>query len=336
VQDLTFRGTYSKATRAPNITEAFLPSTPGFNGIFDPCEAASLGENANRPANCAALGVTFQDATDNQFPGVTSGNTNLKSERAETYTVGFVVQPRFVPGLSVSLDYYNIKIKDAISFLDPQDAADKCVDGPQLADEYCRLILRDPATRQITSYVSTFLNQAKLETAGYDLQVAYGTGVEDWTSGMGYLSRLDGRLTASLTANYIEKLRQFAFQDFPDTVDREEGEIGDPRWSFISSLSYAQGPVTLTWESQFIDRVRRNKDLPKERTDRPFVEHVWYHDLIAKYRFDAVGQMEAYVGVNNIFDKTIPVGLTGNNSIAGDASYDIFGRYMFVGLRARF
>jgi hypothetical protein len=202
--------------------------------------------------------------------------------------------------------------------------------------EYCALIIRDPATRQIQSYISTYLNQAKLETAGYDLQIAYGTNVAEWTSGMGPLDRFDGRLTGSLTLNYIEKLRQFAFQDFLDTVDREEGELGDPRWSFISSLTYTQGPVSLTWESQFIDKSRRNKDRTLERNDRPFVEHVWYHDLIAKYRFQAVGDMEAYVGVNNIFDKTIPVGLTGNDPTVGDTSYDIFGRYLFAGLRARF
>jgi outer membrane receptor protein involved in Fe transport len=336
IRDLTFRGTYSKATRAPNISEAFLPATPGFNAIFDPCEANSLDIKPTRQANCAALGVTFQNATDNQFPGVTSGNADLRSEKAETWTVGFVVQPRFAPGLSITLDYYNIKINDAISFLDPQDAADKCVDGPVLAVDYCNLILRDPATRQIQSYVSTYLNQAKLVTAGYDLQVAYNREIGDWTSGLGPLSGLDGRFTASLTANYTEKLRQFAFQDFPETVDREEGEIGDARWSFISSLAYNQGPVTLTWESQFIDKVRRNKDVSLERNDRPYVEAVWYHDLIARYRFDIGRGTEVFAGVNNIFDKTIPVGLTGNGAVSGDTSYDIFGRYLFAGVRARF
>lgn len=249
ISDVTFRGTYSKATRAPNITEAFLPATPGFSGIFDPCEANSLDIRPTRRANCAALGVTFQNATDNQFPGVTSGNEDLRSERAKTWTVGFVVQPRFAPDLSLTVDYYNIKIRDAISFLDPQDAADKCVDSPSLALDYCNLIIRDPVTKQITSYISTYLNQAQLVTAGYDIQLAYGHDVSGWTSGLGPLSGLDGRVAASLTANYTEKLRQFAFQDFPETVDREEGEIGDPRWSFISSVAYTQGPVTLTWES---------------------------------------------------------------------------------------
>lgn len=334
VEDLTLRGTYSKATRAPNITEAFLPATPGFSGVFDPCEFASINEDPNRPANCAALGVTFRDATDNQFPGVTSGNADLRSEEAETWTVGFVYQPRWASDLTLTVDYYNIEIEDAISFLDPQDAADKCVDGPQLALEYCSLIIRDPVTRQITSYRSTYLNQAALTTAGYDIQLAYRRDIGDWTAGMGALSALDGRIEASLTANYTEKLREFAFGDFPDEVDREEGEVGDPRWSFISSLSYFQGPFSLTWESQFIDEVRRNKDLSAERTDRPFVEDVWYHDLIGRYRLDIGQGSEVYVGVNNIFDKTIPVGLTGNT--ADSAGYDIFGRYLFAGFKARF
>ncbi|MET0273177.1 MAG: TonB-dependent receptor, partial [Phenylobacterium sp.] len=276
------------------------------------------------------------DATDNQFAGVTSGNQDLRSERAETWTVGFIARPRFAPGLSVTLDYYNIKIKDAISFLDPQDAADKCVDGPELAIDYCNLIIRDPVTKQIQSYISTYLNQAELTTAGYDLQVAYSTGIGDWTSGLGPLNRLDGRIDASVTANYLEKLRQFAFQEFPDTVDREEGEVGDPRWSFISSLAYTQGPVTLTWESQFADKVRRNKDQSLERNDRPYVEHVWYHDLIARYRFDFGAGTEIYAGVNNVFNKTIPIGLTGNGAVSGDTSYDIFGRYLFAGVKAKF
>lgn len=334
VEDLTLRGTYSKATRAPNITEAFLPATPGFSGVFDPCEFASINEDPNRPANCAALGVTFRDATDNQFPGVTSGNLDLRSEEAETWTVGFVYQPRWLRDLTLTVDYYNIEIEDAISFLDPQDAADKCVDGPELAVEYCNLIIRDPVTRQITSYRSTFLNQAALTTAGYDIQVNYGRDIGDWTSNLGPLSSLDGRIVASLTANYTEKLREFAFGDFPDEVDREEGEVGDPRWSFISSLSYVQGPLSLTWESQFIDEVRRNKDLSAERTDRPTVDAVWYHDLIGRYRLDIGRGSEVYVGVNNVFDETIPVGLTGNTS--DSAGYDIFGRYLFAGFKARF
>jgi len=339
VKDLTFRGTYSRAVRAPNISEAFLPATSGFDTVFDPCDINSIDEKPNRRANCAALGVTFDNAADNNFPGVTSGNKDLKPEKAKTWTVGFVVQPRWTPGLALTVDYYRITIKDAISFLNPQDAADKCVDGPELAEQYCSLIIRDPATAQIVSYVSSYLNQTALKTAGYDIEVSYTHDLGDWTQGWGRLAWFDGQLTGSLNANYIEKLRQFAFQDFPDEVDRQEGELSNPRWSFISSLTYRQGPVSLTWNSQFLDKVRRNKDISAERNDRPYVNSVWYQDFIARYRFAQVGDgAEVYVGVKNAFDQKVPLGITGNtnSSDVSEADYDIFGRYLFAGFKGRF
>jgi outer membrane receptor protein involved in Fe transport len=335
VADLSFRSTYSKAVRAPNITEAFLPATAGFSQIFDPCDIQDINAKPNRPANCAALGVTFTNATNNSFPGVTSGNADLRPERAKTWTAGFVLQPRWTPGLALTVDYYNIQIDDAISFLNPQDAAEKCVDGPTLSTAYCNLIIRDPATKQITSYVSSFLNQAALKTAGYDIQLSYTHGVADWTSGWGPLSRLDGRLTGSVNANYIEKLRQYAFQDYPEQVDRQEGELGNPRWSFITSLSYQQGPMTFTWDSQYSSKVRRNKDLALERYDRPYVEAVWYQDFILRYALADIGRgTEVRLGVNNAFDKRIPVGIQGNTP--NTAMYDILGRYVFAGVTAKF
>jgi iron complex outermembrane receptor protein len=326
IDDLAFRATYSRAVRAPNINEAFLPSTSGFQTIQDPCTTLRMGDNANRPANCRALGVAFTSATGTSFPGISAGNPDLKSEKADTWTVGFVLTPSFAPGLMASVDYYDIKIDDAISLLTGQDAANQCVDGPTLAAAYCALITRNPTTKQITGYRSTYLNQSALKTAGYDILVSYGHDVA--------FMALNGRATGSVSANYVEKLRQYAFQDFPNVVDREEGELGDPRWSATSSLSYAQGPVTLTWESRFMDEVRRNKDVSPERTDRPTVESVWYHDLIARFAVNRGKGSEIYVGVNNIFAKTLPVGITGQADPI--YAYDLFGRYLFAGVKARF
>lgn len=179
-------------------------------------------------------------------------------------------------------------------------------------------------TRQIVSVESSYLNQSGLTTAGWDVQLAYTREIGE------------GRLTGMVNLNYLEKLRVFAFEDFPDDVDKEEGEIGDPRVSFVSSLAYNRGPWTLTWESQYLAKSRRSRDLPKERTDRPFIEAVWYHDLIARYQVDFGRGTEIYLGVNNVFDKDMPVTLTGNASIPGDTSYDIYGRQVFAGVRARF
>ena len=327
IRDLTFRGTYSVAVRAPNITEAFLPSTPAFFAVFDPCEAASINEDPDRPANCAALEIEFEDATDNQFPGVYGGNPDLVSEEATTWTAGLIYQPSFVPGLSVTLDYYKIEIEDAITLLDPQDAADKCVDGPALAQEYCSIFFRDPVTRPIVSVDSSYLHQAALTTAGWDIQVAYTTDLSNlWAPAL-------GRVTFAMNANIIENLRDYPFGDFPEEVDIEEGEIGDPDFSFITSTSYSLEGFTFTWESQYMDEVRRNRDTALETTNAPYVEANWYHDFIFRYRFDLLKGTEFYVGMNNAFDELIPMGLTGQGT---SSSYDIFGRYVFGGVKARF
>ena len=326
VGDVALRATWSRAVRAPNINEAFLPGSAGFQSIADPCTAANQAARPNRAANCRALGVGAVTQVTTSIGGTSVGNRNLKSETADTWTAGVVLTPRFLPGFSFSLDYYDIRIEDAISLLSGQEAANQCVDGPSPSSLYCSLISRDATTGRIAGYRSTYLNQAAVETAGYDLQASY---VRDLAIGP-----LDGRLSAQINLNYLEKLRRFAFQDAPNVVDREEGELGDPRWSGLGQVSWAQGPVTLTWETRFMDEVRRDKDAPLERYDRPTVEAVWYHDLVARYAVDRGRGAEIYAGVNNIFAKTIPVGVTGTTEPI--YAYDIFGRYMFAGVKARF
>ena len=152
VNDIKFRGTYSEAVRAPNITEAFLPTTSGFFSVEDPCDAADIGRDPDRAANCAALGVpTGFVANDNQgIVGTSSGNSELDPEKASSWTLGFVAQPRWTPGLSFTLDYYNIEIEDAITFIDPQDIVNNCVDASGGPDQsFCSLFTRDPATSDI-------------------------------------------------------------------------------------------------------------------------------------------------------------------------------------------
>jgi iron complex outermembrane receptor protein len=330
VRDLSLRATYSEAVRAPNITEAYLPATGGFFNVADPCSGAAQNDSPNRQANCAALGIDpgFVQI-DTSVSGIASGNRNLDPEESKSWTAGFVYQPSFAPGLAISVDYYKIEIDKAITLLNPQDAAEKCVDGATLSSKYCDLITRD-ANHQITDVLSTFINQSKLETAGFDIQLTYAHSVADWTKGW---AGLDGRVVASLTANRLEYLNIYAFEDFPGQVDRNAGEIGNPRWSLNASLAYQQGPWTFTWEGQYQGEVRRSLDHPLEFYDRPYVEAVWYHDAIVRYRFDSLHGTELYAGINNLFDKTIPYGLTGNGA---SASYDIFGRYAFAGIKARF
>ena len=345
VADLSFRGTYSEAVRAPNITEAFLPPTATFFAIADPCDADRVGSDPDRAANCAALGVPagFQASDNVSVDGIASGNPDLDAEQASSFTVGAVFRPRWAPGLAVTLDYYDIEIQDAISFVAAQDIVDNCVDatgGPDPA--FCDLVTRG-ADDNITLVESTYVNASQLTTKGWDFQVTYQTDVDGIAARLGLDRWLNGRLTASVYVNHLDELRINEFQDRPNEVDWEEGEIGDPEWSAITSIGYRQGPLSLNWQARYEGSVIRYEATPTNADGSPLgtcedtspceVEAVWYHDFVGRYRIDRVGRgLELYAGVNNAFDEEIPLGL----SIGTGAAYDIAGRFVFAGLKASF
>lgn len=339
IEGLRFRGTYSEAVRAPNITEAFLPPTAGFFDIDDPCDDAVIGDDPDRAANCTALGMPpgFNAIDNAGVEGLASGNQSLTPEEAESWTIGVVLEPDFLPGFSLTLDRYNIEITDAIVFIDPQDAAENCVDASGAPDPvFCSLITRDPGDFNIVFVESSYVNASKLTTKGWDLQIAYATNLADLTADTA-MAFLDGDVAVSLTANKLDELRIFAFQSDPTNENVEEGEIGDPEWSFVTDLSYRMGDLTLIWRSRYEDEVSRfaqGAGSPEDY-DYPYIEYVWTHDFVARYNLEAAtgADAEIYVGVNNAFDEEYPYGL-GSSGTA--AAYDIVGRYVFGGATLRF
>ncbi|MDZ4866889.1 MAG: TonB-dependent receptor [Alphaproteobacteria bacterium] len=341
VKDLSFRGTYSRAVRAPNITEAFLPPTSAFFDYSDPCDDAAINDDPDRAANCAALGAPPGfDAQDNiGVPISASGNPDLDPETAETWTLGAVFQPRWVKNLSLTVDYYSIEIEDAIAFIDPQAILDNCVDSSGSPDpSFCSLQTRDPATFDVTFIESTYVNASALTTKGVDIQLAYAFDVDDVLGDVDpFFTELGGRIALTVVANYVEELRFFAFQSDPTDENIEEGEAGDPEWSFITNATYDNGPIRVTWRSRYEDQVSRFAQGSGSAEDvfPSYVEAVWYHDFVFIYRLEQLTghESEMYIGVNNAFDEELPLGLTGNGT---SSAYDLLGRTVFVGARAKF
>lgn len=334
IPSFRFRGVYSSATRAPNITEAFLPVTSTFFDVDDPCDQASVGDDPDRLANCNALGITqpFVSNTNVSPMGTISGNAALDAEESTSWSLGIVFEPDFIDGLAITLDYYNIEIDDAITLPDPQDILDNCVDASGGLDPtYCDLVTRDPTTRDITFIEEIYLNASRLKTAGYDLTITYRNNVADWTRG-GFLAWMTGDFTAQLNATYVENLRLFPFQTDPASQNIEEGEIGSPRVKLLSRFAYEQGPLLLGWEARFISRSRRydaEDPIGAEAQAPNMTEPAWFHDVNARLRLGEDGHFEIYGGVNNLFDDDGPVGSL-------NAAYDIYGRTYFLGARARF
>ncbi|WP_394658343.1 TonB-dependent receptor plug domain-containing protein, partial [uncultured Novosphingobium sp.] len=152
VVELTFRGSYGQSVRAPNIAEVFRPRTGDSDYITDPCYLGNRGDGTQyRAANCAALigsaggdAANFTSANNPNaninIPGARQGNANLKAETARTWTAGLVLRP--LPRLQIALDWYDIRIKDAINTANASTVAALCVDQPTTDNPFCDAISR--------------------------------------------------------------------------------------------------------------------------------------------------------------------------------------------------
>ncbi|WP_396595554.1 TonB-dependent receptor domain-containing protein [Brevundimonas sp. R86498] len=340
VRDVSFRGTYSRAVRAPNITEAFLPATAGFFSVTDPCDVDNIQADPDRAPNCAADGVPagFVANTNVSIEGVSSGNANLDAEEAESFTYGVVLQPRWLPGVTFTADYYDIQIDNAIAEIGAQDIIDNCYDASGGLDgNFCSLFTRG-ADGNIDGVTTTYVNAAALTTKGWDFELTTSRELDpsNWTW-------LAGRVTTSLAANYLEELNFFAFADRPDEIDIEAGEVGDPEWSYKSRITWDNGTWAVTGETRYEGRVARYDVTPTPGVNTAesimpnSVGAQTYHDLVVRYRINdglwAASNVELFAGVNNITDKDIPYGLSGNGT---SSSYELYGRQFFGGIRARF
>ena len=197
VAEIKFRGNYQRAVRAPNIGELFAPVSTGLDNLspgLDPCVGAKALASANLTAACIAQGApvsgigTIPEPSAGQ-PNVTGGgNPSILPEKADTFTLGVVVQPRgLVPGLSIAVDYFNIKVNNAITAATPSDILTECfgttpasITAAQAASAACTGIRRNATNGGLSGSSATvaglpqpLTNRGRLATDGIDLNANY-------------------------------------------------------------------------------------------------------------------------------------------------------------------
>jgi outer membrane receptor protein involved in Fe transport len=316
---LAFRGSYSEAVRAPNITELFAPEI-GLNfRPDDPCDAAQIEairadnpELANQTqANCeqvfAAMGLdptdgmgnyNFADPLSASFGGVTQGNPLLNEESADTLTVGFVFQPEFLSGLSLTVDYWDISIDDAIQAVSSQNIVDGCYQGATLNPAFCDLSARNtnPASAQFGGFNflrQTTLNFNRAEAEGYDFAANYA--FEIGASGF----------DVGVQGSKVSHLDFYENPADPDVRNPELFEISRPDLAGNVYLNWAFGDLQLGWQSQFIDEELFG-GIEVETAESlygtiVFQDSLWVHDISARYNFS--DQIMLYGGVKNLTDE---------------------------------
>ncbi|RUO37089.1 TonB-dependent receptor [Aliidiomarina taiwanensis] len=326
IEDVRVRGTLGVAVRAPNIAEAFSPRSPGFTRVNDPCDVNEISKDPNRAANCAALGIPvgFEGETNVSIDLISGGNPNLVSEESDSKTLGVVWTPRFIENFSITLDYYEIEITDAITFIDPQDVINNCVDSASGIDNsYCAQVTRDPVSNQLTMVESGYLNAAALETSGYEMEAKYYTDLSGFD--------LPGAISTSLFVSKLETLVSYDFQDQPDQDNVNRGQLGTPKLQARFSVGYSLDDLNVNWTARYIDRSALFNVTPRleahENLSPNYVGSIVTHDLTAGYAI--TDNLRVSGGVRNVFDK-VPPGYVGN------ALYDLVGRRAFGSLTYNF
>ncbi len=199
IDDLRFRGSYQRAVRAPNVIELFsnqsiglFDLTQGANGLYDPCAganpSATLAQCQNTGVTAAQYG-TIADNPAGQFNQLGGGNPNLDPEVADTYTIGFIFTPSFIEGLTITADYFDIKVEDTVSTVSPNQSLTQCLaTGDQ---SFCSLVNRgDGGTlwANPTGFiVATNTNIGSVSTSGFDISATYSLDLENFVSGSGSL-----------------------------------------------------------------------------------------------------------------------------------------------------
>ncbi|MCL6730054.1 TonB-dependent receptor domain-containing protein [Sphingomonas hankyongi] len=362
IEDIRFRGTYAKAVRAPNIGELFTgPSQTFPTGLQDPCADIDPGTAGQQGVTLTSTGTvseqcratpgvianinanggvfTLTQADKQGVSGFTSGNPNLGPEKSKSLTLGVVINPKsFEPlrNLVLSVDYFKIKLTDAISFFSRQTILNQCYQDANAA--FCQFITRFPtATGSASPGALQFINvggvnASKQNVEGIDTVLSYRTGLDSLLTG----------LTANARIAWTHYLKG-ALTELPgEDPNRQVGEIGTARDKANGTIAFN----TRQWGVSFTGTY-----IGKSYEDDVFLSGFGLDDKAVKIdpefyldtqlSFTPVRNYEFFFGVDNLLDNKAPNILSGspfNNTGADTAAsvYDIFGRRYYAGARLRF
>ncbi len=336
-QDVKFRASFQRAIRGANVRELFQPQ--GFN-LFDmtgdPCGGpVSNGMTAAGRTfeECARSGVTaaqwgiIADSPAGQYNFLQGGNPELQPEEADTWSAGVVVTPAAIDGLTLSLDYYNIKIEKGISNLGPEFILNQCLDGNL---SQCELVRRGlpgdlwiGSDRNTSGHIVALQDNLAIEkVVGYDLIADYAFDIGDLGSVnlsnvLSYIDKWDQQeLAGAPTQACAGKWGAFCGYPTPDLRNKLRAVWTTP-WDVTASLMW-----------RYTAKV---SDLNETDID---LKAISYIDLAVFW--DATDNTQVRLGINNLFDEAPPIAGNGAGpSINGNGNtfpgmYDALGRYWFI------
>ncbi len=367
IKGLRLRGEKQRATRAPNINELYEPVSTGLASLSsDYCQGTKIGpvlpsdtaaEAAAKPALtalCQQTGVPAAQVgsvaapSSNQINNTSGGNPNLAPEKADTTTFGIVWDPEFVDNLSLSIDYWKIKINGAVSSPTATQVNDGCYSttlNPGLGyNVFCQSIQRDPLNGGLNGtgskgVITQSSNLGTYDFAGVDIGAAYRLAL----SKVGFEGY--GRLDMGLQLSYMQKADFKALPSVPvlEQAGRYGVDVSTPytKVRFSQRTTWTLGDYSLGYNWRYIgsSQVQKGKEtsyLPQYSS----IPHINYVDLNGTWQ--AMKNLKLSLTVNNAFDKQPPLVGTGigpgsvNFGNTFPSAYDVIGRRYTMSATATF
>jgi outer membrane receptor protein involved in Fe transport len=312
-RDLRLRATASRDARAANLSERF--------------DLQNRGTTARDPL----FGNTVYTLS-----ATSTGNQSVEPEKADTITAGAAYQPAAVDGLSMSLDWYSISIKDAIGQLNTQAIIDNCFGG---APQLCALISRDPNTQEIVFVRNTFLNVAQAKAVGIDFETSFTRDIHLFGGPESMRLRL---LASWLGENSMSFAHGPKIDRAGQTGGSNNGFAAFPDVQLTATLTYGRGPLQVYLQGHYIDSGSVDSTLKQGiDIDDNTVPSVFYTDLLLSYtRPFGAGSWELYGHIENLFDRDPPraADFTDFNGATdtNESLFDVLGRRYTAGIRVKF
>ncbi len=335
---LRFRGALATAVRSPNVSDLFAGGTATAALVTDPCNGVTNATTGNVAENCRSIPAIQQriDA-DGAFTltqveaantaGLLSGSTNVQEEKADTFTLGVVFSPESVPGLQMSLDYYNIEIDDAIAKTDRTVILNRCHNvSPGDFDAQCGgLVRRDNIAGAALDVNAASGNENFFETSGIDIDISYVTNVGD------------GELYVALAANFLDTYDVTGIE----TGDTQNlaGEVLFPELRFNVNASYTLNQFNVYWQLRYWDETKDRNDNTILTPELNAIDSRIYNDV--RFSYQVTNNISTYLGITNVFDEQ-PPHLTANHkyqqqgTLTNGTAFDLTGRAYYAGVKVDF
>lgn len=320
------RANSSTAFRAPNVPELFGGLSQGTLTTTDPCSNWS-----SRPStdvvyqNCQADGLPVgYRQLGNAVLTTLGGNIDLKPEEAETLTLGAVWTPGFAPGLTLTLDYYDIKIDNAIQSVAGSTKLALCYNTPGLSHPFCSdsNFTRNPATGEIDFLSSQQVNAASERVSGLDLGMLYEFD----------LAGMDA--TLNWDVSYLDRYDLIPYQggatiEYAGKITGGRGSY--THWRSFASLALGSGPWSGSYSLQYVGKADDINAAPTDIGAR--APSVTYHNAQLKFEFDEA--LNIAWGIDNLFDKRAPFIKSYTDGNTDTMTYDLLGRRMSMKIQYR-